>query len=117
MARCNELDVIASGGVATGAGLFSDESRFALSHADGRTWVYRRINELCADCCVLERDQFGRGSLMVLGGIMGGQKTDLVVMQGSLNSRRSCVLMTYHFTITRVPVLLSNMAMQDFTLH
>ena len=37
-------------------------------------------NERYADCCVLERDRFGGGSLMVWGGIMGDQKTDLVVM-------------------------------------
>ena len=68
--------------------LFSDESRFALSHADGRTRVYRRTNEHYADCCVLERDRFGGSSVMVWGGIMGRQKTDLVVMQGNLNARR-----------------------------
>ena len=37
---------------------------------------------------MLERDQFGGASLMVRGGIRGGQKTDLVVMQGNLNARR-----------------------------
>ena len=52
--------------------LFSDESRFALSHAVGRIRVYHRTNERYADCCVLERDQFGGGSLMVWVGIIGG---------------------------------------------
>ena len=47
--------------------LFSDESRFALSHAVGRTRVYRLTNERYADCCVLERDLFSGGSLMVRG--------------------------------------------------
>ena len=55
--------------------LFNDESRFPLSRADGRTWVYRRINERYADCCLMERDQFSRGSLMVWDGIMGRRKT------------------------------------------
>ena len=68
--------------------LFSDESRFALSHADGRTRVCRRTNERYVDCCVLERDRFGWDSLMVWGGIMGCQKMGLVVMQGDMNARR-----------------------------
>ena len=41
--------------------LFSDESRFNLSHHDGRIRVFRR-------------DRFGGGSVMVWGGIMGRGK-------------------------------------------
>ena len=63
------------------------KSQFALCQADSRTLVYRRTNERYADCCVLERNRFGGGSLMVWGGIMGGQKTDLVVMQDNMNAR------------------------------
>ena len=37
---------------------------------------------------MLEKDRFDGGSLMVLGGTMGGQKTDLVVMQDNWNARR-----------------------------
>lgn len=33
--------------------LFTDESRFCLSHADGRIRNYRRKNERYADCCVI----------------------------------------------------------------
>ena len=55
--------------------LFSDESRFNLSHADGRGSVYRRRGEPFADACVVERDRFGGGSVLVWGGIMGGNKT------------------------------------------
>ena len=43
---------------------------------------------------------------------MGGQKTDLIVMQGNLDARHY-ILMAYNFSITRVQVLLSSMAMQD----
>ena len=68
--------------------LFSNESRFALSHADGRIRVYRRTTERYADYCVLERGRFGGGSLIVWGGIIGGQKTDFVVIRGNLNARR-----------------------------
>ena len=52
------------------------------------TRVYRRTNERYADCCVLTRDRFGGGTLMVWDGRMGDQKTNLVVMQGNLNARR-----------------------------
>ena len=68
--------------------LFSDESRFTVSHADGRVRIYRRRNERLAECCIRERDRFGGGSVMVWGGIMGNQKTDLVIIQGNINAQR-----------------------------
>ena len=52
--------------------LFSDESRFNLSHADGRVRVYRRKGERFAPVCVRQHDRFGGGGVMVWGGIMGG---------------------------------------------
>ena len=45
--------------------LFSDESRFNLSHHDGRIRVFRRRGERFADNCVIEGDIFGGGSVMV----------------------------------------------------
>ena len=54
--------------------LFSDESRFNLSHHDGRIRVFRRRGERFADNCLIERDRFGGGSVMVWGGIMGRRK-------------------------------------------
>ncbi len=68
--------------------IFSDESRFTVSHADGRMRVYRRKNERFAQCCIRERDRFGGGSVMVWGGILGNAKTDLVIVQGNLNAQR-----------------------------
>ena len=68
--------------------LFSDEARFNLSHADGRIRVYRRTGERYADCCVIQRDRFGGGSVMVWGGICGGRKTRLLVLDGNLNAQR-----------------------------
>ena len=44
--------------------LFSDESRFNLSHHDFRIRVFRR-RERFADNCLIERDQFGGWSVMV----------------------------------------------------
>ncbi len=68
--------------------LFSDESRYNLSHVDGRHRVYRRKGERFADACVRQRDRFGGGGIMVWGGIMGGNKTRLIVIRGNLNARR-----------------------------
>ena len=38
--------------------LFSDESRFNLSHHDGRIRVFRRSGECFSDNCHIERDRF-----------------------------------------------------------
>jgi len=67
--------------------LFSDESRFNLRTADGRVCVFRRKGERFAQNCMLERDRFGGGSVIVWGGIMGGRKTDLVIINGNLNAQ------------------------------
>lgn len=67
--------------------LFTDESRFNLSHSDGRARVYRRKGERYTDACVLQRNRFGGGSVMIWGGIMGGRKTRLVVVNGNLNAQ------------------------------
>lgn len=70
--------------------LFSDESRFNLSRSDGRTRVYRRKGERYADCCVVERDRFGGGSVMVWAGICGCHRTDLITIEGNLTAQRYC---------------------------
>ena len=67
--------------------LFSDECRFNLSHYDGRIQVFRRRGERFAENCLIERDRFGGGSVMVWGGIMGRRKTNLIVVQGNLNAQ------------------------------
>ena len=67
--------------------LFSDESRFNLSHHDGRIRVFRRRGERFADNFLVERDQFRSGSVMVWGGIMGRRKTNLIVVQGNLSAQ------------------------------
>ena len=69
--------------------LFSDESRFALSNSDDRIRVYRHRNERYADCCVLQRDRFsGVGSVMVWAEISYGYHTQLVVIDGNLNTQK-----------------------------
>ena len=67
--------------------IFSDESRFSVSQADGRVHVYRFRNDRYTQCCIRERDRFGGGSVMVWGSIMNNVKTDLVVVQGNLKSQ------------------------------
>ena len=49
--------------------------------------VFRRRGECFADSCLIERDRFGAGSVMVWDGIMGRRKTNLVVMQGNLSAQ------------------------------
>lgn len=68
--------------------LFTDESRFCVSFADGRRRVWRRPGERYANCCVLERDRWGGGSLMVWAGIHSAGKTPLLFIQGNLTARR-----------------------------
>ena len=67
--------------------LFSDESRFNLSHHDGGIRIFRRRGERFADNCLIQMDRFGCGSVMIWGGIMGRRKTNLIVVQGNLNAQ------------------------------
>ena len=56
--------------------------------ADGRIGVYRCTGERYMDYCIIQRDHFGGGSVMVWGGICGGRKTRLLVFDGNLNTQR-----------------------------
>jgi len=68
--------------------LFTDESRFTVSHADGRLRVYRRKNKKNRRfLALLRRKGLGR-ERNGLGVIMGNRKTDLVVVQGNSNAQR-----------------------------
>ena len=42
--------------------------------------------ERFADNCLIERDRFGGGIVMVWGGIYGRRKTNIIVVQGNLNA-------------------------------
>lgn len=61
--------------------VFSDESRYCLSVADGRARVWRRRGERYTDGCVVERDAWGGQSIMVWGGIALNRKLGPVVFQ------------------------------------
>ena len=70
--------------------LFCDKSRFTIHRGDGRVRVYRRRNERCIDCFVLERDRVrGGSSVWFPAGIAHGFRTNLVVIQGNSNAQRN----------------------------
>ena len=69
--------------------MFSDEKRLSLRHVDGGKWVYRRPGERFENGNVLEKTQYGGGSIMFWGGISGRTgKTELVEIPGNLNHER-----------------------------
>ena len=45
------------------------------------------VREHFADACIIERGRFGGGSVLVWGGIMGGNKTRLIVINGNINAQ------------------------------
>ena len=69
--------------------MFSDEKRLSLRHVDGGKWVYRRPGERFENGNVLEKTQYGGGSIMFWGVISGRTgKTELVEIPGNLNHER-----------------------------
>ena len=68
--------------------VFSDESKFNLSHADGRLRIYRRRHERFAANCVIQHDRFGGGGVMVWGAINHNFKSSLVILRDTLTARR-----------------------------
>ena len=67
--------------------LFSDESRFIVSMSDGSDRVWRRNGERYAECCVKQRDRWGGGSVLVWGGITAYNRTQLHVLDRSINAQ------------------------------
>ena len=65
--------------------LFSDESRFNLSHHDDRIRVFRRRGERFADNCLTETD-LEVGVLWHGVALWAEGKTNLIVVQGNLNA-------------------------------
>ena len=62
--------------------MFRYESKFALDFRDGRKRIWRRGGERYTDPARVAHDRYGRGSVMVWGGITMTGKTDLHVCQG-----------------------------------
>lgn len=61
--------------------IFSDESRYCISGADGRARVWRRSGERFDDECVMERNAWGGPSIMVWGAIGLNQKIGPVIFE------------------------------------
>ena len=66
---------------------FSDESRFMLFRAYGRSRIYRFYNEHNNANCALEYDRFGGGSVMMCAGIHHNGRTALVRVNGAFNAQ------------------------------
>ena len=70
--------------------LFTDESRFNVSNADGRVRVWRRRGERLDPHNVIQRDRYGGGSVMVWAGIYHNGKTELIIVDWNLTSQIYC---------------------------
>ncbi len=68
--------------------LFTDESRFCLSRAVGRTRVWRRPGERYSDVAVIQRDRWDGQSVMSWGAISARFRTELIVVPGNLTGIR-----------------------------
>lgn len=66
--------------------LFTDESRFSVDHPDNRVRVWRTRGQRYDPQFAVSRDRWGRGSVMVWGGISANQRTELHVVQGNMNA-------------------------------
>lgn len=70
-----------------GTVLSRDESKFSVSFGDGRLRVWRQIGERFDDTCVVEHSRIGGGSVHIWGGMTDFDKTQLVVLNGNVNSQ------------------------------
>ena len=68
--------------------VLSDESRFSQYHRDGRVRVRRRQGERLIDACAKPNDGNRGPSVMVWGAIHYGGRSELVVVDGTLNQHR-----------------------------
>ena len=68
--------------------VFSDESHFTLFHSDGRIRVRCRKGKRLIDACIQPKDGNHGPSLRVWGAIHHGARSELVVLNGTLNCER-----------------------------
>ena len=66
--------------------LCSDESRLSLRFSDRCYRLYRRRGERFTDQCVYESDRFGDKNVMVWIGMCHDGRTQLKIVQGTLNT-------------------------------
>ena len=85
---CSGHNGISVGGDSSGLGFYSLMSLgLTLLIMTVEFEFFERRRKRLADNCLIERDRFGCGSVMVWGGIMGRRKTNLIVVQGNLNAQ------------------------------
>lgn len=61
--------------------IFSDENRYCISDADGRTRIWIRQGERYADNCMMRRDQWEGPTILIWGGIGLNHKLGSAVFQ------------------------------------
>jgi transposase len=66
--------------------VFSDESRFCLDMSDGRIRVHRLMTERYLDECILEKDRYGGGSVMVWGAMSWDGLSRLISIRGTMKA-------------------------------
>nr|KAG5707105.1 hypothetical protein BaRGS_011816 [Batillaria attramentaria] len=64
------------------------ESRFCVSHTNGKVRVYRRPGERFQDACIRKYDRFGGPSVMVWDAIPRDFRSPLEVINGNLTAQR-----------------------------
>ena len=67
---------------------FSSQTNQGLMSLEQMVVIVFTVGERHADCCVIERNRFGGGSVMVWGGIAYGRRTQLHNIRGNLNAIR-----------------------------
>lgn len=61
--------------------LFTDESRYCVSHGDGRIRIWRRRGERFSDACITEVNPWGGPGVMIWGGIGLNERVGPVFFQ------------------------------------
>jgi transposase len=67
--------------------VFSDESRFCLDMSDGRIRVHRLVTERYLDECIMEKDRYGGGSIMVWGAMSSSGLSRLFIVRGTMRAQ------------------------------
>ena len=70
--------------------IFSDEKKFNLDGPDGSAYYWRCIGE---DEKFFSKRQGGGGSVMVWGGMSSAGKTELMICEGKVNSKKYCEIL------------------------
>jgi hypothetical protein len=93
--------------------LFTDESRFPLTHRDGCQRVWRLHGEQYILNVVQEGEKFEQGSVMVWGGISIDGRMDLVVRDNLTAARYIELILLQHVLIAAYSVRPKFLLMHD----